>query len=136
MFAPTPSISTNMFVGAVSSPSHVLARAVRSVWFYMFAVCEETFVCSLQGYFVCSVPIFCLRCAKFFCVCRVRGFFWVGALTFCLQCGGLFCLQCGDLFCLKRADLFCLKRGIVFYVTSQNLFCLQCILFCEMSNFL
>ena len=54
MFAPTPSISTNMFVGAVSSPSHVFARAVRSVWFYMFAVCEETFVCSLQGYFVCS----------------------------------------------------------------------------------
>ena len=74
------SISTNLFVGAGSSPSHVLARAelfVCSEDFFwecvvliLCPVCEEILVCSLQGYFVCSVH------QRYF-VCVVQSFYWV-----------------------------------------------------------
>ena len=55
-------------------------------------------------------------------------FFSVCAMTFYLQCGDLFSLQC------VGSDLFCFQSGIVCYVKSKNLFCLQCTLFWELSN--
>ena len=116
MFAPTPSISTNMFVGAGSSPSHVLARAVRSVWFCMFAVCEKTFVCSLQGYFVCSLPIyFVCGVQSFFCLQGVRILFCEMS-NFCnmwLNNNGKVCRLWASVFmrfvCVRRRNRFYLS---------------------------
>ena len=75
-----------MFVGAVSSPSHVLARAVRSVWFYMFAVCEET-VTTWCRHFCLQFPrILCLQCAKIFCLRCAKSFLLAGCEDFLGGC--------------------------------------------------
>ena len=74
----------------------------------------------------------------------------VGANISCLQCAKLFCLHCGRFFfwCVwwhfvcsvgiyfvcSVLDFFSSQSGIVFYVKSSNLCCLQCILFWERSN--
>ena len=75
-----------MFVGAVSSPSHVLARAVRSVWFYIFAVCEET-VTTWCRHFCLQFPrILCLQCAKIFCLRCAKSFLLAGCEDFLGGC--------------------------------------------------
>ena len=85
-------------------------------------------------YFVCRVPTFLFAARGLFCfqraiyfVCSVRIFLFEARIYFVCSVQIFLFVACG-LFYLQRADLFCSQ--------CADLFSLQCILFCEMCNFL
>ena len=90
--------------------------------------------------------LFCLQRADFF-VCSVQIFLFAACGFILFVACGLFYLQRTDLFCLQHADFFvCSVRTFLFAACEffylqrcsrcADLFSLQCILFCEMCNFL
>ena len=111
------SISTNLFVGAGSSPSHVLARAelfVCSEDFFwecvvliLCPVCEEILVRSLQGYFVvCIKDILFALCKVFlFAVCEDFFFFDMSNDILFAVWGFILFAVCG--FILFSQRVFC-----------------------------
>ena len=116
--------STNTFVGAGSSPSHVLARAVL---FRFSSFSTPELFCAMkqrkhwgrEWIFVCSADFSAgsrwLLCfvgsAWFYFVCSVQR-------NFCLKFVRRLCLQCAEIFCLRCAKVFFVfsVRGIFFFL--------------------
>ena len=73
----------------------------------------------------------------------MRIFLFVACRLFCLPRADLFCLQRVDFFVCSvqtflfaACEFFYLQRADLFCSQCVDLFSLQCILFCEMCNFL